>query len=146
VLGGKRVFLVEDSIVRATTLRALVRQLRERGLAREVHVRVACPPIVAPCFYGIDMSTLGELFAPERVPEDYDGTPDEATLRSMADELGIDSLRYLPVPELGPSIGVQQDSLCLGCVTGDYPTPCGNALMDQALANLAAGHTGRTYE
>src|SRR5947207_11197763 len=64
VLAGKRVLLVEDTIVRSTTMKALLRDLRVRGGAREVHVRVACPPIVAPCFYGIDMSTIKELFAP----------------------------------------------------------------------------------
>src|SRR5207247_6058996 len=64
VLEGKRVLLIEDTIVRSTTLKSLLAQLRERGGAKEVHVRVACPPIVAPCFYGIDMSTIRELFAP----------------------------------------------------------------------------------
>src|SRR5262249_24460935 len=61
VLWGKRVLLIEDTIVRSTTMNALLHDLRERGRAREVHVRVACPPIVAPCFYGIDMSTVREL-------------------------------------------------------------------------------------
>src|SRR5262245_11434113 len=65
VLAGKRVLLVEDTIVRSTTMKTLISQIRERGRAREVHVRVACPPIVAPCFYGIDMSTVTELFAPK---------------------------------------------------------------------------------
>src|SRR5205814_5789366 len=64
VLEGKRVILVEDSIVRSTTMKVLLKRIREQGRAREIHVRVACPPIVAPCFYGIDMSTIGELFAP----------------------------------------------------------------------------------
>ncbi len=64
VLQGKRVLLVEDSIVRSTTMRVLIHRLRELGGVREIHVRVACPPIIAPCFYGIDMSTVGELFAP----------------------------------------------------------------------------------
>src|SRR5215831_1176451 len=64
VLEGKRVLLIEDTIVRSTTLKSLLHHVRERGGAREVHVRVACPPIVAPCFYGIDMSTIKELFAP----------------------------------------------------------------------------------
>jgi amidophosphoribosyltransferase len=59
VLAGKRVLLVEDTIVRSTTMQALVCQLKEVGGAREIHVRVACPPIIAPCFYGIDMSTIG---------------------------------------------------------------------------------------
>src|SRR5206468_4292700 len=64
VLEGKRVLLIEDTIVRSTTLKALLHELRERGRAKEIHVRIACPPIVAPCFYGIDMSTVRELFAP----------------------------------------------------------------------------------
>ncbi len=63
VLAGKRVLLVEDSIVRSTTMRALVHEIRDRGGAREIHLRVACPPIIAPCFYGIDMSRRDELFA-----------------------------------------------------------------------------------
>jgi amidophosphoribosyltransferase len=146
VLAGKRVFLVEDSIVRATTLRALAARLRQEGRARQVHVRVACPPIVAPCFYGIDMSTLGELFAPNYVPADYAGRPAAATLETMAGALGVDSLRYLAVDDLGPCIGVAEDSLCLGCVTGRYPTPCGNALMEEARRNFAEGRSGRTYE
>ena len=65
VLAGKRVILVEDSIVRSTTLANLLSFVKEQGGAKEVHVRVACPPIVAPCFYGIDMSTVKELFAPK---------------------------------------------------------------------------------
>src|SRR5438477_261292 len=64
VLAGKRVLLVEDTIVRSTTMKSLLHEIRERGEAREIHVRVACPPIIAPCFYGIDMSTVRELFAP----------------------------------------------------------------------------------
>ena len=65
MLEGKRVLLVEDSIVRSTTMKVLLKRIRELGQAREIHVRVACPPIIAPCFYGIDMSTIGELFAPQ---------------------------------------------------------------------------------
>src|SRR5439155_3955322 len=64
VLAGKRVLLIEDTIVRSTTMKALLNDLRRRGGAREIHVRIACPPIIAPCFYGIDMSTVKELFAP----------------------------------------------------------------------------------
>ena len=58
-------FLVEDSIVRSTTMKVLLNRVRELGRAREIHVRVACPPIVAPCFYGIDFSRINELFAPK---------------------------------------------------------------------------------
>lgn len=146
VLEGKRVFLLEDSIVRSTTLRVLAEQIRRRGRAREVHVRVACPPILAPCFYGIDMSTLGELFAPRYARGRYEGVLDKATLRKMALRLGVDSLRYLPVADLGPCIGAPNADLCLGCVTGQYPTSCGNRLFAQAKKNLSRRPAGRTYE
>jgi amidophosphoribosyltransferase len=145
VLEGKRVFLVEDSIVRSTTLKALVQQLRGRGKAREVHVRVACPPIIAPCCYGIDMSTLGELFAPQYLGSRYSGSLDSGALGKMAGALGVDSLRYLPVDDLGPVIGCERESLCLGCVTGKYPTLWGNRLLRQARNNLRKGIGGRTY-
>jgi len=146
VMGGKRVFLVEDSIVRSTTLAALVDHIRKRGRAKEVHARVACPPIVAPCFYGIDMSTLGELFAPKFVGRRYNGSPSENTMRRMAQALGLDSLRYLSVDELGPALQIDGDCLCTGCVTGRYPTERGNQLIRCARRNVAAGRTGRTYE
>src|SRR5262249_36607262 len=92
VLQGKRVLLVEDSIVRSTTMKALLSRLREQGGAREIHVRVACPPIVAPCFYGIDMSTVDELFAPKFL---RGRAIDDEVQKEMARDLGADSLRYL---------------------------------------------------
>ena len=146
VLEGKKVFLIEDSIVRSTTMTALAGQIRRRGGAREVHVRVACPPIVAPCFYGIDMSTLGELFAPKFTPRNYAGRPGDRMQAEMAGKLGIDSLRYLPVDGLCDCLRIEKDSLCLGCVTGKYPSEWGNKLMRSAKRNDAAGRTGRTYE
>lgn len=146
VLKGKRVFLVEDSIVRSTTLKSLAEHIRTRGLAREVHVRVACPPIVAPCFYGIDMSTLGELFAPKFVGKDYNGAPSPTALKEMAKTLHVDSLRYLAVSDLGPCLQLPQESLCTGCVSGRYPSKCGNDLCKRARRNLSIGKSGRTYE
>ena len=145
VMGRKKVFLLEDSIVRSTTLRALARHIRERGKAREIHVRVACPPIVAPCFYGIDMSTLGELFAPDFAPPRYNGRPSRQMQQQMAESLEVDSLRYLNVSDLAPCIGCDEDSLCRGCVTGKYPTKWGNKLMHRAKRNLEKGTCGRTY-
>lgn len=146
VLDGKRVFLIEDSIVRSTTLAALVSRLRSRGGAREVHVRVACPPVVAPCFYGVDMSTLGELFAPRFTGDDYDGRPSQQMLDRMAEALGVDSLRFVTVDDLGPCLCKDTEQLCLGCVTGRYPTPWGNRLIENARGNLSVGKAGRTYE
>ncbi len=146
VLRDKRVFLIEDSIVRSTTLTGLAEELRRVGQAREVHVRVACPPIIAPCFYGIDMSTLGELFACKHLPDTYNGTPSKEELATMARALHVDSIRYLPVPLVGPCLDVPGESLCLGCVTGEYPTRWGNKLMDIARENDRQGKTGRSYE
>ena len=62
---ARRVLLVEDSIVRSTTMKVLLQRIRQVGRPSEIHVRVACPPIISPCFYGIDMSTVSELFAPQ---------------------------------------------------------------------------------
>jgi len=146
VLKGKRVFVIEDSIVRSTTLATLVRLIRRAGRAKEIHVRVACPPIVAPCFYGIDMSTLGELFAPRFVPRGYDGRPKDKMLREMARTLGIDSLRYLSVDDLPECIRIPRKDMCTACVTGKYPTPWGNRLIQRARHRARTGKTSRTYE
>ncbi|MFO0940886.1 MAG: amidophosphoribosyltransferase [Pirellulales bacterium] len=142
VLEGKRVFLVEDSIVRATTMKVLLDRIREQGGAKEIHVRVACPPIIAPCFYGIDMSTVDELFAPKFM----DGLElSEEAQQRMAEKLGCDSLRYLPVSAIARSIRLDQDQLCQACITGQYPTKCGQQLYGIALRNTGLAQN-RTYE
>lgn len=102
VIRGKRVFLVDDSIVRGNTMRALVGRIKEH--AAEVHVRIACPRITAPCFYGIAMPTVAELFR---------------------GSIG-DSLRYVPVE----SLDLIGRDLCRACVTGEYPTPEGQRLYE----------------
>jgi amidophosphoribosyltransferase len=143
VLEGKRVILVEDSIVRSTTMKVLINRIRNLGQAREIHVRVACPPIVAPCFYGIDMSTVQELFAPQFMH----GGPMTAEVQAeMAAALGADSLRYLPVESIARAIGFDADQLCQACITGNYPTPAGQALYQIAQANATGGTGERTYE
>ncbi len=145
VLAGKRVILVEDSIVRSTTMRVLISKIRSVGEAREIHVRVACPPIIAPCFYGIDMSTVGELFAPQFMRDDI---PSEESFRQMAHAIGADSLRYLPVESISRAIGHEPDALCQGCINGAYPTACGQQLYEVALdvSEMAVQPTSRTYE
>jgi len=144
LLNGQRVFLIEDSIVRSTTLKTLVKQVYEEG-AEEVHVRVACPPIVGPCFYGIDMSTLDELHASKFTSQRYKGDPTPEMLKKMARSLSVDSIKYLPVSALGPAIDVDKESLCYGCVTSKYPTPWGNRLIRRARKNQEEGVKGRTY-
>jgi amidophosphoribosyltransferase len=151
VLAGKRVLLVEDSIVRSTTMRALVHEIRDRGGAREIHLRVACPPIVAPCFYGIDMSRRDELFATRFIDLEGEGISPAAQQR-MARELGADSLRYLPVEAIARAVSLPPDRLCRACITGRYPTASGQRLYHiDAGASADTCHTNgsggvRTYE
>jgi amidophosphoribosyltransferase len=143
VLAGKRILLIEDTIVRSTTLKSLLHHIRDRGGAREVHVRVACPPIIAPCFYGIDMSTVGELFAPRFMKKARISDEEQA---AMAAELGADSLFYLPLEAVARCIGLETDHLCRACLTGQYPTATGQQLYQLALLNRHAKTNGRTYE
>jgi hypothetical protein len=234
------VLLVEDSIVRATTLQVLLQRIRQYGQPREIHVRVACPPIIGPCFYGIDMSTVSELFAAKfllpkgdcpnfrpgdcpnfrpgdcpnfrlsengTVPLGIPGVPlgtqpgngptssasengtvplgipaqpgngptssasenrtvpfavqqvDNAAVplsipqmtpaieARMAAQLSADSLRYLPVDAIARAIGFARGDLCRACITGEYPTPCGQRLARVALENHRNNISGgRTYE
>jgi amidophosphoribosyltransferase len=124
-------------------MKTLLRDLRERGGAKEVHVRVSCPPILAPCFYGIDMSTVRELFAP-RFMKGQDPTEEEQD--AMAAELGADSLVYLPLEAVARCIGLKPEGLCRACITGHYPTPTGEKLYQLALRNRHTPSNGRTYE
>jgi amidophosphoribosyltransferase len=124
-------------------MKVLLGRMRSLGLAREIHVRIACPPIVAPCFYGIDMSTIDELFAPQFL---RDGVLTEEAQADMAARLGADSLRYLPVESVARSIGFDASELCQACLTGRYPTPAGERLYEIALSHTAGGGSGRTYE
>jgi len=145
VLEGKTVFLIEDTIVRSTTMKALLRDLKVRGKAKAIHVRVACPPIIAPCFYGIDMSTVSELFAPKY----FTGTePDLEALQNMARDLGADSLLYLPISSIPRAIDLPEASLCLACINGEYPTAVGTQLYQVSLSKISNKEKGphRTYE
>jgi amidophosphoribosyltransferase len=143
VLEGKRVLLVEDTIVRSTTMKALISQLRERGRVAEVHVRVACPPIIAPCFYGIDMSTVNELFATKFLTN---GELTSEIEDRMARTLGADSLRYLPKDAIARCVGLPGGSLCEACIDTSYPTDCGQKLYQLALTSAANGEENRTYD
>jgi amidophosphoribosyltransferase len=145
VLQGKKVFLVDDSIVRLSTMTYLIDYMRKEGGVKELHVRIACPPIMAPCFYGIDMSTIGELFGPKYLKSPIPHAPLPAEdMQHMAEFMGADSLRYLPVESVPDSIGLPFDHLCMACVTTDYPTPTGQELYQQAVAAHREGRpTGR---
>ncbi|MCF7861767.1 amidophosphoribosyltransferase [Candidatus Woesearchaeota archaeon] len=145
VVNGKKIILVDDSIVRGNTSKSIVRYLKEVGGAKEVHMRIACPPIVAPCFYGIDMSTISELFAPSAINDPLDDAHIKEKCKQLAAELGADSLRYLTISNLIKAIGMPRENLCLGCLTRVYPTPYGNQLYKVAKTNRDNGSCGRTY-
>lgn len=132
VLEGKRVILVEDSIVRSTTLKNLLGFLKEAGGVAEIHVRVACPPIVAPCFYGIDMSTVDQLYAPRFMTGP---TPTREELAAMAADLKADSLAYLPLDAVARCLELPPERLCRACLTGDYPTESGQKRYNLELVN-----------
>jgi len=145
VLENKRVLLVEDSIVRSTTMRVLLDRIRRQGKAREVHVRVACPPIVAPCFYGIDMADIEQLFAPKFLHDRVRLTEEDQ--RRMAQSLGADSLRYLPVEAVARAIGFPEEQLCQACLTGKYPTAWGRRLYQMLRSpGRQPGSSPRAYE
>ncbi|MFB3737806.1 MAG: amidophosphoribosyltransferase [Candidatus Velamenicoccus archaeovorus] len=107
---GKRLVVIDDSIVRGTTTRQLVQALREAGAA-EVHTRITCPPIKWPCFYGIDMSTRQELVAADLAVEE---------IRQF---VGADSLGYLSLGGMVAATGFPEDALCRACFDGEYPIP-----------------------
>lgn len=150
VLEGKKVFLVEDSIVRSTTMRVLIKRIRTVGKAKEIHVRVACPPITGPCFYGTDMSTFKELFATPFFNKrgfpvsEWILTPEIE--KEMTEDIGADSLRFLPVRAISRAIGIPVLNLCQACINGEYPTEWGCKLANLAKENYDRGISGRTYE
>jgi amidophosphoribosyltransferase len=110
LLQGKRVIVVDDSIVRGTTSRKIVRMIRHAG-AREVHMRISCPPTISPCFYGVDTPTQAELIASSHNTEE---------IRRFIE---ADSLGYLSLGALRQAVGDdQKHDYCYACYTGDYPT------------------------
>jgi amidophosphoribosyltransferase len=111
LITGKRVLIVEDSIIRGTTSRNRVRNLRDNG-AREVHMAVSCPPTRHPCPYGIDFSSKGELLAAEM--EDTE---------EIARFIGLDSVHYLSLEGMVAATGMEANGFCLACYSGNYPVP-----------------------
>jgi amidophosphoribosyltransferase len=109
LLEGKRVILVDDSIVRGTTSRKIVRMVRQAG-AREVHLRISCPPTVSPCFYGVDTPSENELIAANNTVEE---------IRKFVE---ADSLGYLSLGGLREAVGDEDAQYCYACYTGNYPT------------------------
>ena len=110
IIAGKRLILVDDSIVRGTTTPRVIGLLKKAG-AKEVHMRVCAPPISYPCFFGVDMATRWELIAARK------------TIPEIREFINADSLGYLSLDGLIKAVALPKDSLCLACLTGDYPIP-----------------------
>ncbi len=145
ILNNKKVILVDDSIVRGSTTKQLIRYIKSVGGAKEVHVRVSCPPIRGPCFYGIDMSTVCELLIPKYEKEPKKGEVSKEVVAQIAKDLGADSVRYQTIQGLVRSIGKPAKDLCMACLTGEYPTPYGKKLYMKAWENFRKGVKDRTY-
>src|SRR5579862_9931477 len=110
VLDGKRVVLIDDSIVRGTTSRKIVRMVRDAG-AREVHMRVSCPPTISSCYYGVDTPSRNQLIAANK------------SVNEIREYIGADSLSYLSLDGLRKAVGDSDSrTYCTGCYTGKYPT------------------------
>lgn len=114
MIAGKKICIVDDSIVRGTTMITRVQKLRELG-AKEVHIRISCPPIKFPCHYGIDFADEHELIAATH------------SIEEITKILHVDSLHYLSVEGLLRSV-MHSDQYCLACFTGDYPIPCSHCI------------------
>ena len=110
VIEGKRIVVVDDSIVRGNTQKQLVAMLKGAGAA-EVHVRISSPPVVWPCFFGIDFPTRTELIA------------HNLSIDAIRDSLSADSLGYLSPEGMYEAINLPLESLCTACFSGEYPIP-----------------------
>jgi amidophosphoribosyltransferase len=119
VLSGKRVVMIDDSIVRGTTIRPLIKLLRDAG-AREVHLGVTSPPFRHPCYLGLDVAREAELIA-ARLPG----------VAEIAREIGVESLHYLSLEGLIAAIDLPPTTFCTGCFTGRYPVPVEPEVMEK---------------
>jgi amidophosphoribosyltransferase len=126
ILDGKRLVVIDDSIVRGTTTPQIVRLLRRAG-AKEVHMRICAPPIRYPCFFGVDMATRSELIAAQK------------TITEVRDFIGADSLGYLSIGGLIKAVALPKDIFCLACFTGDYPIPVQLEMDKLALESMSLG-------
>lgn len=128
VIAGKKLIVVDDSIVRGNTQRALIRMLREAGAA-EVHVRIASPPVKWPCFYGIDFASPGELIANAVTGSDDN---EAAVVESIRSAIGADSLGFVSIEEMVEATEQPAEQLCRACFDGKYPLglPQGNPNAD----------------
>ena len=130
-VNGKRVIVTEDSIVRGDTTKVIIDKLRKSG-AKKIYVFVTFPRIIGPCFYGIDMSTYGQLVGSKHSTEE------------IAKIIGADGVCYQSIEGLIRATGQTQDGLCLACITGKYPTPCAQKMADAMKTRFFDGYEEKT--
>ena len=126
MLDGKRMVVIDDSIVRGTTTPQVVKLLKKAG-TKEVHMRICAPPLRHPCFFGVDMATRQELIAAHK------------TVDEIRDFIGADSLGYLSIEGLIKAVDLPRDIFCLACFTGDYPIPVQLEMDKLALETMSTG-------
>jgi amidophosphoribosyltransferase len=132
---GKRVIMTEDSIVRGDTTKVIIKKVRRAG-AKKVYMFVTFPRIIGPCFYGIDMSTYGQLIGSKHNADE------------IAKIIGADAVCYQSIDGLVRATGQTKDQLCLACITGKYPTPLAQKMADEMKQKFLNGYEekGRIYE
>lgn len=133
IVAGKKLVVVDDSIVRGTTTPKVINLLRKAGV-KEVHMRICSPPIRYPCFFGVDMATRWELIAAQKSVEE------------IRDAIGADTLGYLSIEGLIKAIGLPKNIFCLACFTGDYPIPVQLEMDKLALEALPSREMGESDE
>lgn len=104
---GKKIVLVDDSVVRGTTSKRIVNILRKAG-AKEIHLCIGCPPLISPCYFGVDFTTNDELIASKK------------NISEISEMIGADSITYATIDDIVTAIGIEKDNLCLSCLTGIY--------------------------
>jgi amidophosphoribosyltransferase len=133
LLDGKRLVVVDDSIVRGTTTPKVIRLLRHAGV-KEVHMRICSPPIRYPCFFGVDMATRWELIAAQK------------TIPQIKNFIGADSLGYLSIDGLLKAVALPRENFCMACFTGDYPIPVQLEMDKLAMENKGKEEISLTTE
>lgn len=128
---GKRVIVTEDSIVRGDTTKVIIEKMRKAG-AKKVYLFVTFPRIIGPCFYGIDMSTYGQLVGSKHDAEE------------IAKIIGADKVCYQSIEALIKATGQTEDQLCLACITGKYPTPCAQKMANVMKKRFQEGYEEKT--
>jgi amidophosphoribosyltransferase len=130
-VAGKRVIVTEDSVVRGDTTKVIIEKMRRSG-AKKVYLFVTFPRIIGPCFYGIDMSTYGQLVGSKHDPAE------------IAKIIGADAVCYQSIENMIKATGQREDQLCMACITGKYPTPCAQKMADEMKKRFLNGYEEKT--